>query len=276
MKYTLIVFFVFSLNMSFGQKLVLSELDCKISEEGKQQIAQILEYEFQFYEKFLNIKRDVEIKVSIYGNEEVYKTTQKMISTSTSNSAFYSNKHNQILINYRPGRTEAKVLSVIAHESSHFILKSDGTKIPKWINEGMSEYFEQAYLKPNKSIDFNEPADFVAFIYDNFSKDKINIKQFIGWSDDKWKAVNKNKSFSYRLSWGLVNYLFVNGKIDIVKRILKDLKENPNNGQNIVNEAYSGGIDQLEKDMKTYYNEKYEFNKNSKIEIKEDLDVDLH
>lgn len=276
MKYTFIIFFVCFLNISFGQKLILNELDCKISEEGKQQIARILEYEFQFYESFLNISRDVEIKVSIYGNEDVFKTTQKMISTSTSNSAFYSNKHNQIFINYRKGRSEAKVLSVIAHESSHFILKHDGVRLPKWINEGMSEYFEQAYLTKNNSISINEPANFVEFVSKKFDDNKVNLKQFIGWSNKKWKAVNKNKFYSYRISWSIVNYLFITNKQDILKQFLKELKQNPGNDQKIVEKVYNGGIEQLKNDMKQYYKKKCEFNKKSKIKSKENLDVELH
>lgn len=276
MKYFFFLCVIFIGSTVFGQKLILNELDCQISEEGKQQIAQIVEHEFQFYESFLNISRDVEIQVNIYGNHDVFKTTQEIISTSRTNSAFYSNKHNQIFINYREGRTEEKVLSVIAHESNHFILKHDGTKMRKWINEGMSEYFEQAYLDTDGRIAFNEPASFVNFVNEEFENNKVNLKKFIGWSDNKWKAVNKNKFYSYRLSWAILNYLFMNEQQDVVKQILKELKQNPNNSEKIVERNYNGGIAQLEKDMKKYYKMKQDFNKNSNIEIIEDLDVELH
>lgn len=276
MKYIFILILIFSINNAVGQKLILNELDCQISEVGKQQIAQIVEYEFRFYESFLNISRDVEIQVNIYGNHDVFKTTQSIISTSRTNSAFYSKKHNQIFINYREGRTEKKVLSVIAHESNHFILRHDGTRMPKWINEGMSEYFETAYVDANQNIAFGEPSSFINFINTSFEEDKVNLKQFIGWSDKKWTAVNKNKFYSYRLSWAIINYLFVNEHEETVKQILGALKVNPDNSRKIVEQNYEGGIDQLENDMRIYYQNKYKSNQNANIEVVEDLDVEAH
>ncbi len=67
-----------------------------------------------------------------------------MSSSAKSNTGFYSSSLKTVII-YK----NDKFLKTINHEMSHLILRSVVNPVPKWVNEGLAEWFEYFYAFNN-------------------------------------------------------------------------------------------------------------------------------
>jgi len=91
---------------------------------------------------------------------------------------------------------------------NHFILRSKLNPVPKWINEGLSEYYEMAHLEGSSIIvdPQKKKADRILIFLTR--PDKLNIADFLKWENKKWSEVNKaGESYSSSLSWAIIYYL---------------------------------------------------------------------
>ncbi|MCF7794123.1 MAG: DUF1570 domain-containing protein [Candidatus Cloacimonetes bacterium] len=222
----------------------IDQVNCNLSASEWNFIKEITKYEIEFYEDIFSGSFP-EIKMKIFGDTTSYRNFQKKISTSRSKNGFYSQSEKVIVINKND-----RYLKTVSHEINHFILRSFIPVIPKWINEGLSEYFEYAILE-NDLIKIKKQAKKETRLKEWIHEtDKIDLEDFLAWSNNKWREVNSRPDFySSTLSWGIV-YFFQND--DFRKNILKELLRKIDQGKDsndIINELYPGGMEQLKIDF---------------------------
>jgi hypothetical protein len=118
--------------------------DCKKNEKDHEKILKGVNFLYNFYEtKFAySFSPELVVKIRIFENYEAYKKYIRKVSPSTtgSNVGLYIHKLREAIV--WKNKDENSFFNTVFHETSHLLLRSSIDNCPKWINEGLSEYFE--------------------------------------------------------------------------------------------------------------------------------------
>lgn len=227
--------------------LDIQEIGCNLSEEEERFIYSISHYELNFYKSIFNENIPL-INLKVFGDSTDYRSYQHKISSSRAKNGFYSGSKKFILI-YKNDR----FLKTISHEINHFILRNLIPVVPKWINEGLSEYFEFAQIEKglitihpqNKKLErlqqwIDEPG-------------KIDLSDFFSWPNSKWSKNSKPPDYlPSTLSWGIVYFMMTDdSRSKYVKLILQDLNSGLSSLESL-EKNYPGGIPALEADFRKF------------------------
>ncbi|HUJ71559.1 MAG TPA: DUF1570 domain-containing protein [Verrucomicrobiae bacterium] len=143
---------------------------------------------------------------------------------------------------------------VLAHEGFHqFIGYEMGQQIPIWLNEGMAQYFETAYIIGQHfhvgDVSRNKLLYAQALI---LSKKAPPLAQLVSWDRATFYA---NANVAYPMSWALVYYL-LNSNNDRFQqsefhRYMQDLKYGQNDLKSF-QRRFGSDIDRLQPDFEDY------------------------
>jgi len=226
-------------------KIDLVNTDCTQAEITL--IHQVADYELEFYRIVFSGKIP-EIRIKIFGDPQEYANFQKKISSSKASNGFYSLSKKLIVV-YKNER----YLKTVAHEINHFMMRHFIIDVPKWINEGLSEYFEFAQKENGKIIIRHQNAKLrrlAAWVHD---KNKIDLNDFFTWTNKKWRDFNQNSDYySSTISWGLICFFM---KDDVNRNFLLELLRNLKDGTDdyeFLEKFYPGGIRKLQIDFFVY------------------------
>lgn len=227
--------------------IALEEINCQLTEEEKFQIMKIADYEFDFYHSIFKEKYPT-LKVKIFGDSTEYREYQKKISKTKSSNGFYSQSKKVCIIN-----KNARFMKTIFHELNHFIIHYYMIDVPKWINEGLSEYFEYGTVDGGFVKINPQNAKVKRLKKWTGERNKIVLADFVTWQSDKWKEMNTKPDFySSTLSWGLI-YFFMEDELrrEILIQIITAIRKGKNSTE-AINEFYPGGIEQIQFDFVIY------------------------
>jgi|TARA_B100001964_G_C14178724_1_gene575128 hypothetical protein len=234
--------------VAYGYELKFDKVNCDITASEDSMINAVIDYEIEFYGSVFELDEDLEIKVKLFGDFDEYKKFQKENgSTASSNSGSYLGKIKTIIVYKKDGW-----IRTIFHEVSHRILRSAYNKPPKWINEGLAEYFEYIEVIGGEfevTTQSHKRKRLVRWV----SEDNIDLDDFFGWTNDEWRSRSnkKNEFISSTLSWGVV-YFMMQKDENLIKKMLKSLSEK-NSSKTTINYNYPGGISDLSADINKFY-----------------------
>ncbi|MBT32711.1 MAG: hypothetical protein CMO01_23865 [Thalassobius sp.] len=209
----------------------------------------------------LQFSKDLKIKLRIFGDYYSYKIYQLGFSRSTTDGAFYSSKFDEAVV---WKRKDAEILlKDICHEVSHLLvgnLVGDKNqafkKRPLWINEGLSEYFENLDIE-FESIKVQPNVVKLERCREWLLKNEmVPLSDYLGFSNKEWKE-NDGKENVYQsrtIGWSLMYFIFSKPEgAEIVGKMLKYMVANQydeNNAYKAVELLYPGGVKAIEHDWK--------------------------
>ena len=170
----------------------------------------------------------------------------------TSNNGYYSHKKREVVI----FRNE-NFIKTFFHEFNHYLLRFHFERPPKWINEGLSEYFE--YL----GVEFK---NITAILPTRHKLSRIKrwlnheLGNDIDWvlsiSNEQWSAQNQKPDYkSSTLSYAIVFFLTSRKNSDkIIKKILQELMAGKSSKE-AINLSYLGGFETFKLDFIQFYKE---------------------
>ncbi|TDG35226.1 DUF1570 domain-containing protein [Pedobacter changchengzhani] len=146
-KLIVIIFILFTTH-AFGQALTIRPINCVIKESDNKKIARLLNYERMFYNEIFDtdINFDVPITLNIYGKIKDFKALKQQYEILKSADGFYASNVNEAFL-----FKSSDYISISLHEVSHGLMQSNFKNPPRWLNEGMAEFFE--------TFDFDENGD---------------------------------------------------------------------------------------------------------------------
>jgi Protein of unknown function (DUF1570) len=224
--------------------LNIEEINCQLTDEEWSILTKVADYEFDFYHSIFKKKYPI-LKVKLFGDSIEYQQYQKDNSKTRARNGFYSQLKKCAIVN-----KNAKFMKTIFHELNHFIFHYYVIEIPKWINEGLSEYFEYASVEGETVKIYHQPKKIERLKNWTSKRDKIDITDFITWSNAKWKEIDQPPDhYSYTLSWGLVTF-FMDDELrrEILKNIILDIKKGRSSTQ-AIDKYYPGGVEQIQYDF---------------------------
>lgn len=226
-------------------------------------ITSAVNFLYFFYQKQLQVTlpKNLKVKLRVFGDYYSYKIYQMGFSKSTTDGAFYSSKFHEAVVWKR--KSAALLFKDICHEVSHLLVSNlldkrqkYFKKRPLWINEGLSEYFENLVLEgdnievqPNL-VKLERCRDWLA------NNQLISLEQYFAFTNKEWKKNDiKGKKYQSRtLGWSIIYFLFSKSEgTTIIGNMLNSMVNNQssvNHSFNAVIKSYPGGIVALERDWK--------------------------
>jgi hypothetical protein len=193
--------------------------------------------------------QDTQVKIKIYEDFKGFKKYQKEVSKTTSNNGFYSSKLQEAVV-WR-NESHIKMLSTIYHEASHLILRKRVTKCPKWLNEGLAEFFEKSCIR-GRSIIVN-PQNKKDSRIKKWIRDKqiMSLKEYLGLTNEEWKDMNAVPDhISSTMAWSLIYFLMSSDTgTETMKQLIREMKrKSPGtfSSTKALDRAYPGGLIKLE------------------------------
>ena len=251
-RFSILVLVLFLQNVAHGTSVSVKDLNSTLSKDDISKLITVIDKVVVFHSAHVSIPKVFEIPVRLFESEREYKKYQEKISkTSRSRNGFYSSSKKEVVVN-----KNEYYFKTIIHEAQHFILRSGLKSPPKWINEGLSEFYETSYIYSDKVYVKEQSQKRKRLQQWLREKALLALSQFLVLSNNDWKKQNEKPEFRCStISWGLVYFLMStpDGK-NILSLVIKELREDSGRSLVLLEEYYEGGVKTLERDFYEFIN----------------------
>lgn len=236
-------------NLLRNEVIMIEDINQVLTKDEKFELEAVIEKIITFHKRHLAISSHLILPTRIFISKEKYKEYQNEISwTAKSNTGFYSVAKKELVI-----FKSKYYLKTIIHEAQHYVLGTEFSRPPAWINEGLSEFFEEGYLK-NNQLFVRAQSKKRKLLKKWLKKGKLpDLSTFVNLTHQEW---NKDPKVSYTVSWGLIYFLMnsEDGRSTLSSTIeaLKHSKYRDCNS--VLDSNYKGGMDALSKDFDLFIN----------------------
>ena len=150
-------------------------------------------------------------------------------------------------VRLRGSETDFTMIVLLHEYAHHFTISANPYPLPRWMTEGMAEFFAAAKFAPDGAMDIGLPANHRVGEL-NFA-DKLSIRELLDY--DRYAAGRSRSDAFYGQSWLLFHYVFFNPErgrqySDYVTRFLRGAPSLE------AAEAAFGDLSKLEAELKNY------------------------
>ncbi len=178
-------------------------------------------YKFYITQLGYAFPQEMPIVIRIFGDHNAYMAYTAQVTTSPVNThvGLYVYDTREIVV-WR-GANNALFKKIVFHETSHLLLRSRKGFCPRWLSEGLSEYFEELDLSGNVTV-----------VRPQLNRDKRMKKRllagrlpaleaFLAQTDQQWSRADNNSAMPRTLAWSLVYFLMESeGGQQVIKELL--------------------------------------------------------
>lgn len=196
--------------------------DSSVSPEVHDYLVRGIGFMYKFYITRFGyaFPQDLTVKIRVYRNLDDYKayTSQVASSPIASHIGLYIHRLQEIVV--WQGPDTVRFTKTVFHETSHLLLRSQTHYCPRWLNEGLSEYFEELDL-----------TGAVPVVRAQSAKDKRMKKRlpegkvpelalYLTQTNRQWSREDNHSDAPRTLAWSLVYYLMDSPK---GQQVIKDM-----------------------------------------------------
>jgi hypothetical protein len=221
MKKLLLSIFILFANNIQAQYLKINQIECSISKQEHAKIEKLLAYERMFINELFDTDETTfaPVTINIYGKNKAYRAVRDSYRVTKQSDGFYVPAINEAFL-YKG----SNMMEVCLHESSHSLFSANLKNAPRWLNEGLAEFFE--------TFDFNENAELYASPQEGRLKSirmGINLKERNRLQ--KYLEMNSSAFYkesaddNYNTSYSLIYFFIKTQNIEALKKIIKLIKE---------------------------------------------------
>ena len=252
MKKLIFILFVFGIVISaFTQEeITMNYISGKVSQETENKMKKGSQFIVDFYKKIGFPITISKIDLRVFSSFDKYKSHQELNSNARSNNGYFSISKQEIVL-----FDNDRMLKTFNHEFNHYLLRSNFKSPPKWINEGLSEYFEflnvadSCYVLPQKKK-IARIKNWIGTGLDN------DIEQILIVSNEQWTKQNIKPEYrSSTISYAIVLFLMSNKDSElIIGKIINKLM-NEEKSVDIISNLYPGGFVEFKNNFIKFYKE---------------------
>ncbi|HEX8529379.1 MAG TPA: DUF1570 domain-containing protein [Cytophagales bacterium] len=198
--------------------------DSSVSPEVRDYLVRGIGFMYKFYiTKFdYAFPKDLTVKIRVYRDLDDYKayTSQVASSPIASHIGLYIHRLQEIVV--WQGPDSARFTKTVFHETSHLLLRSQTHYCPRWLNEGLSEYFEELDLTGAAPVVHSQPAK------DKRMKKRLpeghlpTLESYLTQTNRQWSREDNHSDAPRTLAWSLVYYLMDSPKGQLVIKDMLD------------------------------------------------------
>ena len=232
-----------------GPRIVIEDLNGSMSAEDTFQVTQVLESMVSFYQAPLNLKYPVTVRVKLFESDDQYRRYRSRNSRSDSKNGYYSKTYNEAVVN-----KNKRYRKTLFHEAQHSVLRSRLKRPPLWVNEGLAELYERAYLH-NGQLHVKQSNKKRRRLVKWLNDGTLNLEEFLSMSKKQLEARTiKVERYSRTIAWGLIYFLMSSDdRRQTLTNILAQLRKK--SGQSsvvLIEQFYRGGLSAFDRDFRAF------------------------
>jgi len=252
MKKIIFILIVFGIVISaFTQdEIPMNYLLESVSHETDAQMKKGSKYIIDFYKSINFPIKITKIDLRVFSSFDEYKSHQKLNSNARSDNGYFSISKQEIIL-----FDNDRILKTFNHEFNHYLLRSNFKSPPKWINEGLSEYFEfiniadSCYVLPQKKK-IARIKNWIGTGLDN------DIEQILIVSNEQWSKQNIEPEYrSSTISYAIVLFLMSNKDSELIIGEIINKLMNEEKSVDIISNLYPGGFVEFKNNFIKFYKE---------------------
>ena len=199
----------------------------------------------------IQYKDNAHINVIIFGDEKSYFAYGGKKGTS----GFYSQKKNEAVI--KQSYNVDATLNTVIHETSHLLISYNYGHVPRWLDEGLAEYFEGMRLSFS-SVEIPPNVRWHKNLKQQLLSNRLySLKDYVSLTPRDWVAYdNANDNLGYAYGWSIISFLMSSEKGQhTLKQLFMGLKNNARKKQysfNAINRFYPGGFVKFEEQWRVW------------------------
>ncbi len=226
---------------------------CQLSVDQSNKLQQGLSKIQNVYNQTLAQKKSANqpFTVQLFCSEQDYRAySQSTGSDASSDTGYYSLERREMVIFSKYGLEQS--LQTIYHEASHAMLRSQPGPYPKWLNEGLAEYFEGGVPSPDTMVIAPQQNKENRIQRLMRSNQLPTLNNYLAQSNQTWQLANAPEPLSSTIGWSLVYFLMETpaGQQQISQ--LVSLHRQQIDNIQAINQVYPGGVAALEKNWHTW------------------------
>ncbi|WP_311947803.1 DUF1570 domain-containing protein [Mucilaginibacter terrae] len=141
--------------------------------------------------------------------------------------------------------------NVIVHEASHlFMHYHNYYGVPKWINEGLSTFFESLYLDEKGRVYVDPQKGRIMQVGGFVNDNTLNLTQFLSPANNAAWNLKDQATAQYSIAYAIVYYI-IKTNPQLIKQILNMLN-NGKSSYDVLSQCY-GSFEFFESRFKLYY-----------------------
>lgn len=229
---------------------------CKLSQDQAAKLQQALSQMQTVFTGTLQHQEtsDQPFTVQLFCSEQDYRAYgQSTGSDASSDTGYYSLERREMVVFSKYGIEQS--LQTIYHEASHALLRSQPGPYPKWLNEGLAEYFEGGQPVPGAMIIAPQPNKESRMQRLLNSNQLPSLRGYLGQSNQAWQIANAPEPLSSTIGWSLVYFLMETPAGQEQVRKLVNLHRQQIDNVEAINQVYPGGVVMLEQNWHNWLNE---------------------
>ncbi|MEH6517799.1 MAG: DUF4124 domain-containing protein [Halioglobus sp.] len=194
--------------------------------------------------------RQSQIKLRVIGGPARFDAFRaKAWPGSKPSYGFYSNSKNEAYVRYDP-KHPGQTLRSSFHEISHLITASHLGPTPKWLTEGLAEYFETMEVKHQGGTIHPNKAHLA-----RLKKSQLpRLSEFLAIDRARWNGPQRD--LNYAMAWGLMHFLMEGAPgMYAMQSVVQQAHGHfcqPFSAAEALDGAYPGGLQRLERDWRDW------------------------
>ena len=232
-----------------GLQLVINieTINYRLAADEERYIKALINRIYDVYESIFGWPSDqaYPVNIKLFGREDEYLAFRRQVVGNKLNvNGFYVPSLNIAAV--KDLGSVHKTRQTILHEASHAILDARANWTPKWINEGLAEYFETAYLRNGKLRNRLPKNKKIKLTKLWESNSIMTITEFFAIPKKQWYHVDDATGWTYYVTaWSIVSYMMDNPKrrailSDMIKQ--SHLRRGNFSEREYVMTSYQGGL----------------------------------
>lgn len=248
MQKFLLLIFTHLLSLSlYAQYVEINPVNCKINDNEQKKIEKLIAYERMFCNEIFETSENVTVpvKINLYGKFKDYRV-EKAKYNAPSTTGFYIPTINEAFI-----MKGSNFIAVVLHEASHSIFQFNYQKAPKWLNEGLAEFFETLDFDSEGNLYSYPQSDRIKSIKAGLDfKDTDRLKTFFRIYDGTFYGHGVDDN--YNTAYSIIYYFVKNKRTAALKNIIKLTAQGYDTEKAI--EVTYGSFNAFERSYKQFYN----------------------
>ena len=199
---------------------------------------------------------DFEVKVRIFDSLDLFERFQmKRYGKIISHTGVYMPDLKECLV--WKNTDKSSMLSLILHETNHALFDAQVSELPKWIDEGASEFFSALYVDKG-ALGVTWVHDWDAWCkYKVRYEKQFDIRKYLVMSEQEWADANASSGGrAYDIAWSMAAFMMSSPqRRDILKNMFSFFNEYPHEARRSImalEKYYRGGVDQFDKDWRAW------------------------
>ncbi|WP_443938257.1 DUF1570 domain-containing protein [Pedobacter sp. MW01-1-1] len=203
-----------------AQYVHIKTISCTIVEKEQKKIEKLITYQRMFYNEIFQTENNLfaPINITLYGKNKDFKAVKDSARVFKQADGFYVPQTNQAYL-----LKNSNFTSVCLHETSHSLFHSNSAIAPKWLNEGLAEFFETFDLDEKGALYSYPQSGRIKLIKEGIAlNDTTRLRNFFKTNDGRF--YKEDITDNYSTAYSIVFFFIKSKNSEALKNIIRLIK----------------------------------------------------